>query len=109
MCILELKANSVSFTTIREEYHYIDIKIDPDKFSIEEVPKSFYKKNWNSNYNLTQAYGNEWFKSRKSLVLKVCSAVLSTDSNFILNTTHQDFAKLKFPKPMKVPLDIRVN
>ncbi len=108
MCILELKANSVSFSSIRNEYHYIDLEI-PDNFLIEEVSKSFYKKNWNSNRKLTQDYGNEWFKTGKSPVLKVYSSVLPTDYNFVLNTTHKNFAKLKFPKPMKIPLDARVN
>lgn len=109
MCVLELKANSVSFATIRKKYHYIDIEINPDHFLIEEVPESFYKKNWSSNRRHTQSFGNEWFKSIRSPILKVCSAVLPTDSNFILNTTHQDFFKLKFPTPKSIPLDNRVN
>ncbi len=108
MCILELKANSVSFSSIRNEYYYIDLEI-PDNFLIEEVPKSFYKKNWSYNRQLTQDYGSEWFKSGKSPVLKVFSSVLPTDFNFILNTIHQDFSKLKFRKPMSIPLDPRVN
>lgn|GEM_PF-3099665 len=108
MCILELKANSVSFISIRNEYHYIDLEI-PDNFLIEEVPKSFYKKNWNSKRQLTQDYGNEWFKTGKSPVLKVYSSVLPTDFNFVLNSTHKDFSRLKFPKPLKIPLDARVN
>jgi RES domain-containing protein len=108
MSILELKANSVSFTSIRNEYHYIDLEI-PDNFLIEEVSKSFYKKNWNSNRQLTQNFGNEWYEKGRSPVLKVYSSVLSTDYNFVLNTTHNDFAKLKFQKPVKIPLDARVN
>jgi RES domain-containing protein len=108
MCILELKANSVSFASLRNEYHYIDLEI-PDNFLIEEVPKSFYKKNWSSNRQLTQNYGNEWFRIGRAPILKVYSSVLPTDFNFILNTTHRDFSKLKFPKSMKIPLDSRVN
>ena len=109
LCVLELKANSVSFVTIRKEYHYIEAEIDTNRFLFEEVPDSFYVKRWTQNRQLTRDYGSEWFKSKKSLALKVHSAVLPTDSNFILNTMHPDFADLKFSKPLPVPLDSRVN
>ena len=109
LCVLELRANGVSFETIRNEYHYTMIKIDPDKFLFEKVSKSFYNKNWVLNRQLTQDYGNKWYKNRKSLILKVQSAVLPIESNFILNTTHSDFSKLKFSKPGVIPLDSRVN
>ncbi len=108
LCVLELKANSVSFSAIRGEYHYINIEIDHAPLLIEEVPNSFYKKEWILNRQLTQRYGNDWFKSGRTNILKVCSAVLPTDSNFILNTTLPEFSELKFSKPMRIPLDIRV-
>jgi len=109
MCVLELRANSVSFAAIRREYHYIDIEADTNRFEIIEVPKSFYSKNWTLNREPTQKYGSEWFKAGKYSILQVHSAVLPTDSNFILNVTHPDFLKLKFPKPKKIPLDSRIN
>jgi RES domain-containing protein len=109
MCILELKANSVSFNVLRKEYNYIDIEIDSDRNSIEEVPETFYSKDWVLNRKKTQEYGDDWFKLGRSLILKVSSAVLPTDSNFILNTTHPHFIKLKFQKPLSIPLDPRVK
>ena len=108
LCVLELKANSVSFAAIRKGYHYIEAEVDADRFSIEEVPDSFYVKSWTQKRELTRDFGDEWFKNKKSPVLKVRSAVLPTDSNFILNTIHPDFASLKFSKPLRVPLDSRV-
>jgi len=109
MCVLELRANSVSFAAIRREYHYVDIEFDTKRFEVMEVPESFYSKNWTLNRKLTQKYGSEWFKTGKYSILKVYGAVLPTDSNFILNVAHPDFLKLKFPKPMKIPLDSRIN
>ena len=109
LCVLELKANSVSFATMRKEYHYIEAEVDTDRFSIEEVPDSFYVTSWTQKRELARDYGSEWFKSKKFSVLKVRSAVLPTDSNFILNTMHPDFAGLNFSKPLPVPLDSRVN
>ena len=108
LCILELKANSVSFTTIRKEYHYTEIEINEDNLIIEEVPKSLYTKNWTLDLKKTQDYGNIWYKSNKSLILKVRSAVLPADFNYILNTYNPDFINLKFSKPMLIPLDSRI-
>lgn len=108
LCVLEFKANSVSFAAIRNEYHYIDIEINTEHFVIEEPAKLFYSKNWILKRELTQEYGSEWFYRSKSPILKVKSAVLPTDFNFILNTTHPMFSNLKFSTTMDVPLDPRV-
>jgi RES domain-containing protein len=109
LCILEFKANSVSFSTIREEYHYTDIEINEDNLIIEEAPKSLYTKNWIINRKKTQDYGSEWYKSNSSLILKVRSAVLPTDFNYILNTTHPDFINTNFRNPLLIPLDPRIK
>jgi len=109
MCILELKANSIPFSVLRKEYQYIDLEIDTDNITVEEVPKSFYSKDWVLDRQKTQEYGDQWFKAGSSLILKVSSAVLPTDSNFILNTAHPNFTKLKFQKPLSIPLDPRVK
>ncbi len=109
LCVLELKANSVSFETIKKEFHYIDIEIEPKITSIEEVPDSFYKTNWNLDRQLTQSRGNKWYGTCKFPILKVYSAVLKSEFNFILNTAHTDFNKIKFPSPKVIPLDSRLR
>ena len=107
LSILELKANSVSFSAIRKEYHYIDIEII-DNLTIEEAPKSLYTKDWILNRKKTQDFGIGWYKSLSSPILKIRSAVLPTDDNYIINTTHPDFLKLKFSKPKPILLDSRI-
>jgi len=109
MCILELKANSIPFQVIRQEYHYIDLDVNPDEHSIQEVPESFYIKDWVSKKPATQKSGDDWYASGRSLILKVRSAVLPTDANYLFNTTHADFSGLSFGKPFIIPLDPRVK
>jgi RES domain-containing protein len=109
LCILELRANGVSFASIRREYHFTEIEIALEQSKINEVPESFYTKNWAQKINLSREFGSEWFRSAKSTILKMKSAVLPTDYNFILNTTHQNFSQLIFPEPKKIPLDARVK
>ncbi len=109
MCILELKANSISFTAIRKEYHYTSIDINPKTFKITEMLPSFYKYNWTLKRELTQGYGSDWFTAGKTPFLKVFSAVLPTETNFILNTAHPDYSKIIFSDPVNIPLDPRVK
>jgi RES domain-containing protein len=109
MCILELKANSVSFSAIREAYHYTSIEINPKTLKLKEVLQSFYKDNWTLNRELTQGYGSEWYNEGKFPLLKVFSAVLPVESNYILNTNHPAFSKIQFAEPMNIPLDSRVK
>lgn len=109
LCILELKANSVSFETIRREFHYTEIEINPDLILLEEVPESFYIKDWSIDWQLTQNFGEKWYRESRSPLLKVLSAALKSDYNFILNSSHPDFSKIKFPKPKVIPLDPRIK
>ena len=109
LCVLELKANSVSFETIRHEFHYVEIEIDSEMIFIEKVPGWIYKKDWNMNRQLTQGFGDKWYKEGRTPILKVLSAALRKDNNYILNCNHPDFSKIKFPKAKVIPIDSRLR
>ncbi len=49
--------------------------------------------NWRSldAYPLLQKIGSAWYADAKSLVLKVPSAVIPAEYNYILNARHPDF------------------
>lgn len=65
---------------------------------------------WNtaSPHPATQLIGNHWIRNQSSLVLKVPSAIVPFESNFLLNPVHPDFKKLKSGEPMDLPLDPRM-
>jgi len=107
MCIFELRANKVEFDVIRTDYHFTRCDTDPSG-SLETVPEDFYAKNWTLNKKASQEYGKEWLKSRRSLFLAVRSAPLPTETNYIVNPSHPDFAGLTFSRPAAVPLDLRI-
>lgn len=107
MCVLELRANGISYRTIRERNHFATLEL-PAKASSETVAESFYKKGWQDTKSGSQRLGSEWYLSRRTLVLAVRSAVLPTESNYVLNTAHPDFAALRFSAPLPVPLDTRL-
>jgi len=50
-------------------------------------------KNWRSvmAYSVMQQIGSDWYKSKQSLMLKVPSAIISQEYNYLINTKHPDF------------------
>ncbi|HEY0142631.1 MAG TPA: RES family NAD+ phosphorylase [Thermoanaerobaculia bacterium] len=42
-----------------------------------------------------QAIGDEWLRSGRSAVLEVPSAVVESESNYLLNPAHRDFARIR--------------
>jgi len=44
--------------------------------------------------------GDEWLRSNESAVLRVPSAVLSGDWNYLINPRHLDFAQISIAPPM---------
>jgi len=54
-----------------------------------------------------QQIGNLWIARAKSAILTVPSAIVPTESNFILNPTHSDFARIKIDPPTRIQFDPR--
>lgn len=53
--------------------------------------------------------GDRWLNERKSLALRVPSAVINLESNILINPEHADFGRLKFGEPLVVPFDRRLK
>lgn len=53
--------------------------------------------------------GDEWSKSRRSLVLRVPSAVVHEEHNVLVNPEHPDFVKLRLEQLTPVKLDSRLR
>ncbi|WP_424288612.1 RES family NAD+ phosphorylase [Daejeonella sp.] len=71
----------------------------PDSLKIEEVPideltdvnPDWYKP---KNSLMTQYKGDEWLKGLATVVLKVPSAIIQFEYNYLLNVEHPDFSKI---------------
>lgn len=66
--------------------------------------------NWDHEPPLTvsQVLGDEWVAGRKSAVLRVPSAVVSGECNFLINPQHPDFKKCKLGTPVPIKFDGRL-
>lgn len=62
-----------------------------------------------NNYPKCQVSGDKWYYERKDLLLKVPSAVLPESCNFVINTEHPDYKKIKIIEVTKLVPDKRIE
>ncbi len=52
--------------------------------------------------------GDAWFARRQTAVLRVPSAIIPAEHNFLINPTHADFGKVKIGQSMRAVFDPRL-
>lgn len=57
----------------------------------------------------TQAFGAEWVRSERSAALRVPSAVVAGEFNYLLNPTHPHFSRIKAAPPEPFVFDRRLQ
>lgn len=80
--------------------------------SIEEISPERLPKNFGPTtpFALTQDIGDLWLETRQSVALKVPSAIVPVEYNYVLNPLHPDFATaVKWGKPAALLLDARLS
>lgn len=67
----------------------------PSEITILELLRKELPDDWNSynerSYKLCQAFGDSWIRNSDSAVLKVPSAIVPGEFNYLLNPAHEDF------------------
>jgi len=53
----------------------------------------------------TMRIGDLWVKEGRSAVLELPSAIVPSESNYLLNPSHRDFQKIKIRKPVAFSFD----
>jgi RES domain-containing protein len=67
----------------------------PDTLEIKEVKHNKMKTDWTEDYGYTQFMGDNFIQSATHAILKIPSAVITEENNYIINPMHADFKKLK--------------
>ena len=93
LCALEMLVNII-LTEVKINFHLLQISV-PENASLSLVTAQKLKQNWRDDEGYTNFIGNEFCKNKDSLLLKVPSAVISEEYNYLINPTHPDFKKIK--------------
>jgi RES domain-containing protein len=90
---------------------YVLIPCTLEEAVVSRLDRRRLPKNWRS-YPAPpelQLIGDDWVKSGTSAVLEVPSAVIETDSNYLLNPHHGDFRAIRVLDPQPFELDVRLS
>lgn len=92
LATLELVVHSSAIRP-KTTYRLMIIRLDDDERLYREIKTASLPGDWRLRiaYPALQAIGSEWYTARDSLVLKVPSAVIPREYNYIINTQHPDF------------------
>ncbi len=75
------------------KYKVMVISIADEENLFTQALQADLTKSWRSMtaYPETQLIGGRWYQQKVSLVLKVPSAIIPKEYNYLINTTHPDF------------------
>jgi RES domain-containing protein len=75
-------------------YKVMVISIADEDFLIKQVQVKDLPSNWRTvdGYTALQKIGSTWYNSQETLVLKVPSAIIVHEYNYIINTEHPEFS-----------------
>lgn len=81
---------------VPKDYHLISIQI-PDAVEMLQLTSTDMPSDWRSNphSNSTQQIGDDFILAAKYLVLRVPSAVVPGDFNYLINPAHHQFKEIK--------------
>lgn len=96
LAVLEMLVNTnFKDYTIALDLMYINI---PDQLPVTAVEIKNLKQNWKDDFEYTRFIGDEFVKQKKSIILRVPSAVIAEEYNYLANPLHPDFKKIKISK-----------
>ncbi|MCY7293267.1 MAG: RES family NAD+ phosphorylase [Ferruginibacter sp.] len=80
----------------------------PDTIEIKEVKHSKLKNNWVDDFGYTRFMGDQFIQSGSHSILKIPSAVITEENNYIINPLHADFKKIKISDTSSFRTDKRL-
>ena len=83
----------------------------PDELPVSELLIKQLSKGWNDpfDYSKSQPAADTWFKTAKTMILKVPSVALNICFNYVLNTLHPDFKQIELLEVTGMVPDPRIE
>ena len=82
----------------------------PDELAIETISVGNLPTDWFDfhQYDTCQRIGGEWLRNGQSAVLRVPSAIIANESNYLLNPAHPDFSRIQLVRTEPFVFDPRL-
>lgn len=95
---------------LNQSFKVMTIEI-PDELLILNITLKDLQKGWSEFHHtpITQKLGEDWIKDAKSAVLKVPSAIINAEYNYLINPLHPDFKSIKLLKSETFVFDKRIK
>ena len=93
LAILEVLVH-ISRNRPLDDYSIIVLYV-PDNLFVEAVDPATLTDTWREQYSQTQPIGDQWLGKQSSLALKVPSAIVKAEYNYLLNPNHESFRAVK--------------
>jgi RES domain-containing protein len=108
LCLVEIAVH-VPIGNIPTDYFLVEIEI-PDEVEITFVEVETLSKDWNSlpHSQFTQNIGDAFISQNEFLVMRVPSAVVQGDFNYLLNPRHGSFNQIKLINKLPFSFDERL-
>ena len=99
----------LTVATLPDDFVMVEIEL-PDQMAIAKLDPEDLPKRWNVfPYNLqTQNFGDDFVRTSEKAVLRVPSAVVPGDFNYLINPRHSEFGEIKISKIEDFPMDNRL-
>jgi RES domain-containing protein len=79
----------------------------PDGVSVERIEVADLPGNWTDDIIVTRQIGDEWLRSRRSLLLEVPSVLAPETWNVLVNPEHAEADQLKIVRVYRHAFDVR--
>jgi RES domain-containing protein len=107
LSVLEILVNAER-QFIPHTYQLLKLNIS-DNSIYTTIAKEKLKAEWKDDFEYTQWIGSEFLRQKTAVMLKVPSAVIDEENNFLFNPEHPDFKKLKILSINNFQFDKRLH
>lgn len=108
LCMVEIMVH-IPAGIIPKDFYLVSISI-PDDIDISAIGPKDLPENWDRHPIAAsiQKIGNDFISAQKALVLKVPSAIVKDEWNYLINALHQDFKAVKIIATEPFSFDTRL-
>ncbi len=110
LACLEMIVHTSGELLYTQNYSSVTIEI-PENSLITSIDNTSLLMDWKllDKRRHTQNIGDEWYNKQETLLLKVPSAIISREANYLINTKHPDFSKVSIVEIDSFMFDERIS